>query len=235
MRLIADNTIATKLGDRRTSLEPEHVLGFSSIEIIRRTHNISILWRDSLLNVGYHVLNALADLGSSVGTFIFSKFVGTINYLVWRRNDDYTWCIHKGSIYQLGLLNGRLLINGAPSSRLPDEIVKNSLYERTFNQAIFTVFGTADGYESVEQYRNTKLRFKMIQNQLRIERICKEDNQERTYILIPHTCFSSILPHRLVEGYSHWLSDDRQISFLPPCFWEQAPGIPLFSMFTATN
>lgn len=48
---------------------------------------------------------------------------------------------HAGHLYSINILNGCILLDGSPPSRLPKDITDNHMYRRTFGDCNFEVRG----------------------------------------------------------------------------------------------
>ncbi|KZP04846.1 hypothetical protein FIBSPDRAFT_1054420 [Athelia psychrophila] len=153
---------------------------------------------------------------------------------------------------QLNFLEGLLLVEGKPLSRLPVRFSRHPTYTRIFGQKLFDVF-PAEPPEmeftarmSLHDHQvsfamrdlNTRLviRIALLDKVsfavsdmntrliISIARKALKYDQVRTCELIPHEIFISDLPSSLIHGYSHWMDlSNGQIELRPlSSIWESS-------------
>ncbi|KIM82965.1 hypothetical protein PILCRDRAFT_819766 [Piloderma croceum F 1598] len=106
---------------------------------------------------------------------------------------------------QLNLLEGRLLINGKPLGRLPQNIVTHPTYSRIFGQKILDVI-PADipgmDFATRSLVSNHQVFFTLRHD---TQLVIRARHESKMLELIPHDQLVGDLPTLLVEKYTHWL------------------------------
>ncbi|KAG2492053.1 hypothetical protein HYH03_009551 [Edaphochlamys debaryana] len=137
-----------------------------------------------------------------------------------------------GRLYSLNLLDGTVLFDGWPPSRLPKEVTQHPLYVRTFGDWSFEVAGgTEAGAASTRQTLrpvNGRL-YEFTSGQGGQSLAVTEVDVERRVRLElldvgeDHGCgeWGKQLPPRLRELYSHWLCRERGVIVLRPLSFEE--------------
>ncbi|KAG2496793.1 hypothetical protein HYH03_005201 [Edaphochlamys debaryana] len=137
-----------------------------------------------------------------------------------------------GHLYSVNLLNGTVLFDGWPPSRLPKEVTQHALYRRNFGTWSFEVDG--GGQAGAACTRSTR----RLVNGRRYEFTLGQGDQSlavtevdvgrgvRLELLDPgadHACgeWGPELPPRLRQLYSHWLCRARRVLVLRPPDFQQ--------------
>ncbi|CAL1705829.1 unnamed protein product [Somion occarium] len=105
------------------------------------------------------------------------------------------------------LLDGMLLVNGKPLSRLPKAIVTHRTFHRIFGQRILDVVPAAVPsmeFTIRESFGGYQVHLAIIQDHLVIQSQNLDNNE--TLELIPHAILSADLPEPLTRDYTHWLN-----------------------------
>jgi hypothetical protein len=120
-----------------------------------------------------------------------------------------------GHLYSINILDGTVLLDGAPPSRLPLEVVQHYLYVRTFGGSNFEVAVTKEGVrQTIKPVKGRFYDFYMADRQQQSELVVEEVDRSRGQRLqlldvgVDGRCgeWGEELPVRLREQYSHWLS-----------------------------
>lgn len=117
----------------------------------------------------------------------------------------------------IDLITGSFLVNNLPVARLPENVNKHKLFQRTFQQYIFEVQPDASNrFSSVHKYNGCSYEFGWSNDEL----VIKEHRNDSTEVeLIPHTILSGEIPYLLVENFSHWWNKHENIiEFRPKLF-----------------
>ncbi len=116
---------------------------------------------------------------------------------------------HEENIYMINLLNGRVLFNGNPPSRLPGDILSHSLFQSTFGDRDFDVRPVTGGaLQTVRSFNGKYYEFLKSDTELSIREIEVELKKE-FYLLDPkiHSKWFLNLPIRLQEMHSAWFCE----------------------------
>jgi len=107
---------------------------------------------------------------------------------------------------QLNLLEGQLLIDGKPLSRLPQSIVKNATYSRIFGRQILDVV-SADisgmDFATLKLISDNQVFFALRDNDTQL--VIRARHGSQMLELVPHDRLSGDLPASLIHNYTHWL------------------------------
>ncbi|KAG2501267.1 hypothetical protein HYH03_001073 [Edaphochlamys debaryana] len=137
-----------------------------------------------------------------------------------------------GRLYSLNLLDGTVLFDGWPPSRLPKEVTQHPLYARTFGGWSFEVAGGAEAGAASTRHSLRPVGgrlYEFTSGQGGQSLVVTEVDVERRVRLElldvgeDHGCgeWGKQLPRRLRELYSHWLCRERGVIVLrPPNFQE---------------
>jgi hypothetical protein len=120
-----------------------------------------------------------------------------------------------GHLYSINILEGIVLLDGAPPSRLPLEILKHPLYVRTFGDSNFEVAVTKEGVrQTIKAIKGRFYDFYLADMEQQSELVVVEVDKRRGQRLqlldvgMDGECgqWGKELPIMLRELYSHWLS-----------------------------
>jgi hypothetical protein len=127
-----------------------------------------------------------------------------------------------GHLYSINILDGTVLLDGAPPSRLPLEILQHPLYVRTFGDCNFEVAVTKQGVrQTIKPIKGRFYDFYLADGGQASELVVVEvdkDRGQRLQLLdvgVDGKCgeWGKELPVRLRRLYSHWLSRYAHVSF----------------------
>mmetsp|Transcript_14460 Transcript_14460/g.35020 ORF Transcript_14460/g.35020 Transcript_14460/m.35020 type:complete len:2021 (-) Transcript_14460:63-6125(-) len=118
--------------------------------------------------------------------------------------------IHRRTVYSVNLLNGSVLINGAPPGLLPKSITDDPLFCRTFGENNFEVI--ADGfckYRTARKQHGISFYGFSVGNHDKLEITQIHEVWNVTLVLLDRQHID--LPIRLRELHSHWLIPEKKI------------------------
>ncbi|GIQ82620.1 protein of unknown function DUF3645 [Kipferlia bialata] len=111
----------------------------------------------------------------------------------------YWWARYDGVCVQFDTFYGNFLVDGYPSTRLPDSITSGALYARTFGNKIFRVHrATSHSYVTTSAYRGLVFFFGINGSIHMTER-------GNRWLLVPHSLLAPHMARFLTTKYSHWL------------------------------
>ncbi|KAL3918408.1 MAG: hypothetical protein SGILL_004249 [Bacillariaceae sp.] len=121
--------------------------------------------------------------------------------------------VQRRHMYSINVVNGTVLVNGAPPGLLPTSITANKQFLRTFGRRNFEVvtvgFGAYKTAKSVME--GVHYQFSIDEGDaLQIVELNKSWNDE--LVLLPRDAVD--LPVRLQEMYSHWMLKNRKVVVL---------------------
>src|SRR3954452_18714611 len=102
------------------------------------------------------------------------------------------------------LLDGKLLVNGIPLSRLSEDYETHPTYRRLFKDKILEVVPSSMKgmvFESRYRIHDKQVHFALYDDGL----IIRAQSAGQVHELIPHHILQSDFPYELVEYYCHWL------------------------------
>lgn len=103
------------------------------------------------------------------------------------------------------LLEGSLLVNGLPLSRLPSTYEHHPSYQKLFGDLVFEIMpvSTMPGmrFSSKQAHEGHVLHFGVQDADLLVQATI----DHHTFELIPKRVFQGLLPHSFVDNYFHWL------------------------------
>ncbi|RAQ98973.1 hypothetical protein DDE82_008722 [Stemphylium lycopersici] len=106
------------------------------------------------------------------------------------------------------LLNGELLVNGLPLSRLPSEYMLHEIYETLFQKSALEVVPTSEAgmhFSAKAAYHNYKLHFGMKDRDMLVVAVGGDTKLD----LIPSRTLLCQLPHSFLTDYVHWFDHKR--------------------------
>ncbi|KZP26585.1 hypothetical protein FIBSPDRAFT_928540 [Athelia psychrophila] len=113
----------------------------------------------------------------------------------------------SAQIVHLNFLDGVLLVDGKPLSRLPETFTRHATFTRIFGKNIFDVIpankNTGMDFTSRMELRDHKVSFAMRDQDRKL--VIHIEHGCQTFELIPHNIFIGDLPASLIHGYSHWM------------------------------
>ncbi|THU80575.1 hypothetical protein K435DRAFT_767927 [Dendrothele bispora CBS 962.96] len=119
----------------------------------------------------------------------------------------------------LNILEGRMLVDGMPLSRLPIEITRDPTFIRIFGSRVFDVVpSNIDGlkFASRRDISGYQVHFAMQTESGELIVQAKDLKSSTRLELIPHKKFIGDLPELMVQEYVQWLDfDRREVEFRP--------------------
>ncbi|KZP03932.1 hypothetical protein FIBSPDRAFT_844484, partial [Athelia psychrophila] len=126
---------------------------------------------------------------------------------------------------QLNFLEGLLLVDGKPLSRLPVTFSRHPTYTRIFGKKLFDVF-PADSPEmeftASRSLNDNQVSFAM--RDLNTRLVIRITSDSQRYELVPHEVFIGDLPASFIHDFSHWMDlSTGQIELRPlSSIWESS-------------
>lgn len=123
----------------------------------------------------------------------------------WLTNNATTMGAEELLAVHFNLLNGELLVNGVPLSRLPREYENHRMYRVLFGKiAIEVMPTTVPGmrFSAKKKVAGYTLHFGMSKGSEIL--VQAQDDNKQTHEFVPRHCFERCLPTALVEEYVHW-------------------------------
>ncbi|KAG2492072.1 hypothetical protein HYH03_009568 [Edaphochlamys debaryana] len=170
-------------------------------------------------------------LTAAVGAVLRGRDLSGLHWASWAQLPDsqasYEAVGPDGRLYTLNLLDGTVLFDGWPPSRLPKEVTQHPQYVRTFGGWSFEVAGgakagAASTRQSLRPVNGRLYEFtsgqgirSLVVTEVDVER---EVRLELLDVGEGHGCgeWGKQLPPRLRELYSHWLCRERGVIVLRP-------------------
>ncbi|THU87150.1 hypothetical protein K435DRAFT_867564 [Dendrothele bispora CBS 962.96] len=117
----------------------------------------------------------------------------------------------------LNILDGQMLVDGKPLSRLPREITSHETFTRVFGSQILDILPSDSGldFATRSNISGYQVHFMLRSDELVI---CAKKNipHRRGYQLIPHQKLQGDFPYLMIEESVHWLNlDDGEVEFRP--------------------
>ncbi|KAI1633478.1 hypothetical protein F4809DRAFT_623049 [Biscogniauxia mediterranea] len=138
----------------------------------------------------------------------------------WRSLSDmeYHWLetrdLRYSSTVHVNLLNGELLVNGAPPSRLPDEYESHPIFGTLFGRAMIEVAPSSIpgmSFSTTESCHGYDLLFGIDTSKpVDLLLVASNNSSQLRLELIPSRVFEEILPTSFVHDYVHWYCHDSQ-------------------------
>ncbi|KAH8798597.1 hypothetical protein F5884DRAFT_687263 [Xylogone sp. PMI_703] len=131
---------------------------------------------------------------------------------------------YQSMVVHYDILDGLLLINGAPLTRLHEAYETHNTYRRIFKQKILDIIPSPmEGmlYQSSSDIHGYQVHFAMYGSEL----IIRTRKDDRTHELIPMHALDGDFPSPFVTDYTHWLDiDTDSIEWRPlASAWEPSP------------
>ena len=122
------------------------------------------------------------------------------------------------------MLEGDLLVDGRPLSKLPKDYISDSTYQRLFGHQVLRVFTSnmpGMSYRSALLIGQYYLYFGIRYDKL----IIRAEKDLQVLELVPHSLFTGDLPKIQVDDYTHWLDLETQEIELRPLgqHWHSNP------------
>ncbi|KAJ6258064.1 hypothetical protein Dda_6977 [Drechslerella dactyloides] len=129
------------------------------------------------------------------------------------------------TVVHLNILQGKLLVNGKPNGRLPEDYFTHGSYVKLFGNRIFDVFPSQMSnmsYQTKNEFYGAILYFHLEGRNLIIRRRDGEDHES-----IPAEKFLGEVPTPLVRRGSQWLNLNREevIFHQSDCWWTESPSV----------
>ncbi|KAK6527510.1 hypothetical protein TWF694_004493 [Orbilia ellipsospora] len=122
------------------------------------------------------------------------------------------------TIFDFNVLQGKLLIDGQPNGRLPENYFTHDSYVKLLGNRILDIIPSqmpGMRYQTKEKFYGSTLHFQMNGGFLIIRKQCAEE-----YEFIPADQFFGDLPRPLIESGSQWLNlSQGQVIFYQSDFW----------------
>ena len=143
------------------------------------------------------------------------------NNLVWQNwspsSGELTQCFlaigNDGNHYTLNVASGEILINGLPPSRLPNSILNNPLYQRTFGSQNFEVVDKGNFLETCQPSYGRFYRFSKASS-LKIYELNETETETLELLDGINPTWAVEMPIRLKQMHSHWLLRDGPLIVL---------------------
>ena len=122
---------------------------------------------------------------------------------------------HQSQTVLYNMLEGDLLVDGRPLSKLPKDYTNNPAYQRIFGPQVLRVFASnmlGMSYKSALVIDGYFLHFGLRDSNL----VIRAEKKLQVLELVPHSLFSGDLPKILVDEYVHWLDLETQEIELRP-------------------
>ncbi|KAF5344605.1 hypothetical protein D9758_013897 [Tetrapyrgos nigripes] len=122
----------------------------------------------------------------------------------------------SSQIVHLNILEGRMLIDGKPLSRLPASITEHSTFTRIFGSRVLDIIPSDSGldYATRSTILGHQVHFSLRSTVLIV--LAKHLEENRVLRLIPHLVLSGDFPELLVQENVHWLDLERnELEFRP--------------------
>ncbi|THU98858.1 hypothetical protein K435DRAFT_659994 [Dendrothele bispora CBS 962.96] len=117
----------------------------------------------------------------------------------------------------LNLLDGKLLVDGKPLTRLPPKMTDHDTFKRIFGSRLLDIIPSdVPGFEfaSRGEIFGHQVHFDMRDGELVIQ--AKNLEKASLFELIPHTLLFGDIPELMVKEYAHWIDlDKKEIEFRP--------------------
>ena len=130
-------------------------------------------------------------------------------------------CQYESRYISIDCIRGIFLVDGMTIGFLPENITSNELFLRVFGDYIFEVQSTklSNIYitkHSYHDYKNVYYQFHFDDHTKHLTITEQHENTDEIYQLIPHICFSNVLPDIFVSNHSHWWNiKDQILEFRP--------------------
>ncbi|KAK6532671.1 hypothetical protein TWF281_006850 [Arthrobotrys megalospora] len=127
-------------------------------------------------------------------------------------------------VVHLNILQGKLLVNGKPNGRLPEDYFTHRSYVELFGNRIFDVFPSKMpnmSYRTKNRFYGAILHFHLEGGNIVIRKQNGEDHE-----FIPAETFLGEIPSPLVRGGSQWLNLNREevIFYQSDRWWTESPS-----------
>ncbi|KIN03188.1 hypothetical protein OIDMADRAFT_120170 [Oidiodendron maius Zn] len=134
------------------------------------------------------------------------------------------------------ILDGSLLVNGLPFTRLPQNYQLHATYRRLFGEKVLTVVPSSMvgmEFETRSGSFGQQIHFSMVGSEL----IIRTRNEGQVYELIPLHFLESDFPKALVHDYAHWLQvDTGSVEWRPMTrLWEPSQSRWLMQVDNSRN
>eukprot|EP00798_Chlamydomonas_sp_ICE-L_P004010 gene4010-14090_t len=130
-----------------------------------------------------------------------------------------------GHLYSINILDGTILLDGFPPSRLPKDIVAHHMYRRAFGDINFEMAKTSTGVlQTLKPVKGHIYNFSMVGGTLVVtEEVAGQGRHSSLELLdvgdvrtAPCTPWGAELPVRIRQLHSHWLCRARNIIVVRP-------------------
>ncbi|KAF5344601.1 hypothetical protein D9758_013899 [Tetrapyrgos nigripes] len=134
----------------------------------------------------------------------------------WLGSSTRRQAVSSSQVVHLNILEGRMLIDGKPLSRLPTSITEHSTFIRSFGSRVLDIIPSDSGldYATRSTILGYQLHFSLRNSDLIV--LAKDLEGNRVLRLIPHHVLSGDFPELLVQENVHWLDLERnELEFRP--------------------
>ncbi|KAF3912496.1 hypothetical protein ABW20_dc0106228 [Dactylellina cionopaga] len=130
----------------------------------------------------------------------------------------------KAAVIHLNILQGKLLVDGQPSGRLPEKYFTHETYGKLLGNRIIDVIPSrmpGMSYQSKEAFYDVTLHFHLAGSHLIIR---KQDVEDHEYI--PASKFDCEIPTPLIENGSQWLNlnQGNVVFYQSDAWWAKTPS-----------
>lgn len=189
-------------------------------------HNLRLAYTVGLnieLQMGVLIQNNPDDVMNFVRNRYIESRNGTLSNVHHLQDKRHTVAliakINETSVHvHIDYVFGEFLIDGFPMGRLPERMMRLATFQRIFGNTTFEVQPRNGTFSTVLPYKDF---FYIFREHTEDGVIILEQNSNDHSIkqLIPNSVLKNIVPHLLVENFSHWYNqDNKTIEFRPKMF-----------------
>ncbi|XP_037034763.1 uncharacterized protein LOC119073424 [Bradysia coprophila] len=192
----------------------------SEFDRIRRTF-LRQIWVTGVNSEKLLLQQVTKDCSTDVNRFVASQWTGVRNgvFTKWSSFPEVQQVVHtelvnreegvQTNYVQIDIIAGTFLVNGMPISNLPDSIVNNDSFKRTFGSTCFEVQPNHSGIFCTRyKYNDCSYHFKLEKDEVIVKEVRTDGD---VYELIPINKFGKDIPYVLQHKYSHWWNQKTEV------------------------